>query len=282
MVDGAIKKTSLFKETFVTLKATASEWWPWMLVFGLFFGILQVEFSWLSARSPFMQFMHQHPELQGHPEVLKKNKELMQQYMTVVGASLPDFLGYMSLYVLGTLVLEAVAFYIMTVMQMRFAFPATTIEYSVRNFFYWFGKVLWKYIRPVLWVLLPIIGMFFYLRSTIHYTLVGPLAILRKGDELKTSWAMAEGNWWRIFGNEFAVILCLMLIVICVSLVPGVLVLAGGTESKAAQIFMGIWQGAFVSLGVITSTTYATVAYRVLLVENQSKMTPPTQEEVVL
>ena len=57
--------------------------------------------------------------------------------------------------------------------------------YSVGGFFHWFGQVLWKYIRPILWNLLILVHRpFFYIRSTIRYAVVTPLAILRRGPEL--------------------------------------------------------------------------------------------------
>lgn len=278
MADNLVVKRSLFRETLAALKMTAPHWWAWVLVFGLLLGALQIGSIQFQAHNPLLQFYDQHPEIKAHPETLKDNPQLNAQYMALLFQSLPMLMAYLGVYMLVYMVIEAAAFYIFAVMYMQITMPAANLRYNLSDFYYWVKRVSWKYTRPILWLLLPVIGLFFYMRSIVRYLVVTPLALLRQPEDLETSWALTKGKWWRLFGNQLAVALCLMVGVFFVSLIPAFLLvlLTHGTKPPAYQAAMALLQGMAMAFGTVTSALYCCVAYRILIEENDAKKSLPT------
>lgn len=266
MTNLTAKRVSLFRETIAVVKATVSEWWPWVLVFGLFFAALQIGLAQISAQGPLAEFMQQHPEMRDNEDYFKAHPEIMKQYNDLVIVSMPRLIGGFSIYLILAVALYGSAIYMFAVIMMNKLWPSLRLNYSVGAFVYWFKKMVWKYLRPILWCLLPIIGMFFYMRSLVKYVAVSPLALLQKGDELKTSWQLTNNNWWRIFGNQCLLSLAIFLVAFVFGLVITLvaLVITMGHKTPAFNDVVAFAQGMSMAFGSALAAAFACVVYKVL------------------
>jgi hypothetical protein len=208
-------------------------------------------------RHPTAAFLGQHPEYE-KPPVLAT-------------------LGYLMINIL----LHVGSVYAFTMTYLRFAMRKNQPEYDVGGFFYWLGKILWKYIRPLLWVLLPIVGFFFYVRSLIRSAAVSPLAILQRGPELEASWEMTEGHAWRIFWNQICLDVFLGFTIFLILIIPGIILgiivgMHGGSSmldnfgTPAFRIAIGLVSGMTSSFMLLANSVFSCTVYRVLLQERKA------------
>jgi hypothetical protein len=255
------QRISLWRATWSDLEEASNLWWPWVLGFALAIGI--VYFA-ASGFGPDPELMKQYT-----PEALKQHPERMQAYVGVLLSGA----GPLLLQLLFIILLQSVAHYSFGVLYLRYAMKTTPPEYSVNGYFYWLGKVSWKYLRPILWILIPFVGMFFYIRSTVRYAAVTPLALLRRSPELETSWNLTEGNWWRIFGNQ----LMLVIIFIFASLIAGAVVgfliasvVHGDTHAAFYRLVLSLLQGLWASAITLAMSFYSCVVYRTLMREQKT------------
>jgi hypothetical protein len=262
MADSATSP-SLSQQTMTIIKATVSQWWPWFLLFGLILGVIQMAFTHYFDNSPIVQFFEQHIELQSNPEILKTNQALYDEYVALVTENFPELLGYFTLYLIILTAVQIVVFYFFAVVYLNRALPEASLTINAKDFSYWGKQVAWKYTRPFLWLLLPVIGIYFYMRSVVRSMVVTPLALLRAGNELETSWTMTEGKAWRLFGQQMLVVFTLIIFSWFVFILPvSLLALATHTEDTAAfHALTGLAQGMMTSLLLLGSAIYCVVAY---------------------
>jgi hypothetical protein len=264
MADGQTKKTSLFSETWNALKASKNIWWHWAAGVGLFMAIANWVYGQRTPLSaPMMKMLHDNPSF------FKEHPELIPHFMQNTIVDLSVLLVYM----LFAFLIHSITFYFVTVGYLRFSGIRPQLTYSRESFFHWLGQVVWKYSRPSLWLLLPFIGVFFYIRSTIYYAVVSPLAILGRGNELPTSWKMTQNNWWRIFLNQVGINIVMGLCVWLVALVPMIAVLIivyGKTHAPLYVGFVSIVQGLALGIGMAATAIYTCTVYRVLTEEGST------------
>jgi len=263
---------SLSQQTMKIIKATASQWWPWFLLFGLVLGAIQMAFTHYFDNSPIVQFFEQHPELQDNPDLLKTNQDLNNQYLAVVTDNFAELLGYFSLYFIVMTAVQVVVFYFFAVVYTNRAMPQLNLTVNMQDFNYWAKQVAWKYTKPLLWLLLPVIGIYFYMRAVVRTMPVTPLALMRAGDELKTSWTMTEGKAWRLFGQQMLVVVMLTALWWFVFVLPVSLLAfaVNGQDTPAFHALTALAQGMMMSLLLLGSAIYCVVAYINVQAENKA------------
>jgi hypothetical protein len=264
MAEGQKKKISLFRETWKSLKASWKVWWHWAAGIGLIMGIVHWYYGQRTpASQPFMELMQDHPHyLKDHPD----------QWQPFIHAMLNDLI-LLAIYLAFTLLIESIAYYFILAGYLRFS-GAKPPANSINNYFYWFKQVVWKYTKPSLWALIPFIGVFLYIRSTIRYAVVSPLAMLDRGDELQKSWNMTEGNWWRLFLNQMGINIVVTLLVWLAAIVPLLAVLIIAYGNQHAPLYRGMLclvQGIVIGIGMVLGAVYSCNAYRVLKQEGKIK-----------
>jgi len=267
MAASADPKASLFRETWGAIMASRKAWAPWVL--GLSVVLAAVQWFYVSTLStnPIMEQYRQNPQL--FQEQAKQHPEMTDQ---LVQASFIG-IGHTFLYLLVLFAIQLPVFYVLVVTYLRFAMVKSQPELSASGFFHWFGRILWKYIRPVLWNLIPFVGPFFYIRSIVRYEVVTPLAILGRGPELPTSWNLTEGNWWRIFLNRIGLILVMAILVWGVFLIPIVITgmtAQGDFKASLPHAVMSLAQGVWYSMALVVASVYTCTVYRVLLKERRA------------
>jgi hypothetical protein len=266
MAEIAIRRASLWREAWSAIKASAPSFWPWALGFGVVLAIPYFLMMFF-APSDIQQ------QLRANPQLFKQHPEIAQQYLVGLWHQLPWFILLFLIMSLG--------YYIFTVMYLRFAMINNCPNYSVGGYFYWLGKVLLKWLR-FLWVLIPILGFFIYMRSILRYQLVCPLAALRHGSELKTSWNLTKCNWWRIFGNAFVLGLLLAVIIaglFVISLIPIFVIFALihlDQHSTAFQLVISLTQGLTGSVMMASFSIFSCTTYRILSQEAQQATALPS------
>lgn len=282
MTMAVAKKKSLFRETLKSVQATVQEWWPWVLVFGLFFAALQICIMQTLTHSPMMQFIQQHPEVQSDPNFSKTHPELFKQYTATTQNFVQECALGLVPYLLAILLVDALAIYVFVVIVVNYLRPQAKLRHNFSDFFYWFRKSLWKYFRPILWCFIPIIGAFFYVRSIVRYAVVSPLAVLQQGEELKTSWDLTKGNWWRIFGNQLllAIAMWLISVVIVQILTFLALLLTGGHKTSAVLDIASFVQGMMMAVAAVASAAFSCAVYDVFSGEFTQNKTADSSEIV--
>jgi hypothetical protein len=207
-----------------------------------------------------IEIIKQHPEQK--EEAMKQVQLLKQQMPTFPPMKSMFFL--VTLYFLGLLVALSGAYYYFTLSYMQKLWPAKAKQPGVGHFFYWLRKILWKYIRPILWMLLPLIGPIFWLRSVYRSFVVSPLALMQEGDELKNSWDLTKGKVWRIIGNYWGFGICLAVLVwLPLGILLGVIYVLGG-KSASYQIFSSLISAISIAFGAYCGSIFSCVAYRIL------------------
>lgn len=254
-------RASMIGESFRAMMASWGEMLPYLVGFGVFSAILTYCQGYVFSENSLLA------QVKDNPDLLKQDPKLLDQVLTEWKNVMLPFLSYYLVSWLGYLV----AWYVFTVQFLR-TLTTKAPACSVGGFFQWLGPMIWKYIRPILWILLPIIGIFFYTRSVVRYTLVSPLVILGRTPSLKKSWDLTQGNWWRIFFSQmvlgFGVTLAIFAFFFIPALVLG-LTTHGDTRSPVYLVVDSAVSGIAASLIIWTGAVFSCVAYRVLLQERR-------------
>lgn len=275
MSNAPYQRASLFKETLKAAYASARWLWPWILgTMATMLVLYALQYNSIS-HSPAMEMVRQ---CQSKAYEFKQHPELGRQCAAANFAVIPKYFVFL----LPMFLIESIFIYGFTVAFLRLAMKTARPEYSFGGYFYWLGKVIWKYTRPCLWLLIPIVGMFFYCRSLVKYALVTPLAVLRRTPELQKSWDMTTGHWWRIFWNQVGLIICIAVPLWILFLLPliitpkDILSYARSSDMQViSALMMPLYNVAVLGLSVIFSCT----TYRVLLQEKKLAESLPQEPD---
>src|ERR1700733_13752259 len=130
-VDVVYEKISLWRTAWAELDATKKVWWPWVAGFIVLYIAVVMAIQYLVPMTDLDRVaLKQHPEM-----AFKFFKPLV-----------PLLLAVVCLYIAATWTFATV--YLQQVVKN--GPPA----FSVNSFFFWLGKTLLKYLRPVPWLLL--------------------------------------------------------------------------------------------------------------------------------
>lgn len=128
---------------------------------------------------------------------------------------------------------------------------------------YWsyLKAIMWKYTKPSLWLLIPVLGAIPYVRSLYRYRLVGPLALLDKEEPLKTSWKLTEGHVWRLIGVDaaFASLMAVAIILLAYTTVH-----FGADGIEKSEVVTSVLVGLTIAFWQILEALSVLAAYRVL------------------
>ncbi|MDE2029842.1 MAG: hypothetical protein KGI97_04680 [Alphaproteobacteria bacterium] len=245
---GSAPRVSLSKAAWDELLASRTVWWPWVLAFGVMLAVIAL-LTPATHRIP-PEVSRQHPEM-----AFKELKTLMP-------------------YMIARMAVSFMAIYAFTVAYLQYTVKANPPSASLGGFFFWLGRLAAKIFRPILWLLLPIIGIVFYVRSLVRRTTVTPMAVLRQKDIMRRSWDLTEGHVWRIIGHSllldlrvfFYALGAFVIIVIPVALVAYLLhVRVWLAISVAGKLF----QGGLDALLIMATSIYYCTVLRVLLKEKK-------------
>lgn len=261
-------RASMIGESFRAMMASWGEMLPYLVGFGVFSAILTYCQGYVFSENSLLT------QVKDNPDLLKQDPKLLDQALTEWKNVMLPLLSYYIVSWLGYLV----AWYVFTVQFLRTLTTKAPVC-SVGGFFQWLGPMIWKFIRPILWILLPIIGIFFYLRSIVRYTLVSPLVIFGRTPALKKSWELTQGNWWRIFFSQMVLVFGVTLAIFAFFFIPA-LVLGitthGDMRSPVYLVVDSAVSGIAASLVTWTGAVFSCVAYRILLQERRP--VAPTQQ----
>lgn len=256
MTDIAGSKVSLFSETLKEIKTNIKVLVPYLLVIGVVFAVVEISMAFSFASSDVLH------KLQSDPKATRNDPAAGIEAFHLFVRSFVIFAPLL-------FIVNSSALYLFSTTYLRAVVKKDPPICSLKNYFYWLGKVVWKNVRPIPWILIPVVGLFFYWRSLLRYQVVGPLALFKRGPELKRSWDLTENNVWRILLNLIGVGLVLVLSVWGVFLIPLVFLAFIGHASMIYQIVSALataTQGCIITLG---SAVYSCTVYRVLLTEQR-------------
>lgn len=255
MAVSGISKASLLGETLKEIKINLKVLAPRVLLFTIAEAAVQIPLILSITQMPALQ------QLQNDPQFAANNPAAATEVLHQV-------LGLFSVLIPLIIFISSVGVYYFTVSYLRVAVKKSPPNYSVKNFFHWFCMVAWKSLRPILWNLIPVAGVFIYLRSLIRYQVVGPLAIFGRSPELKRSWDLTKGNVWRILLNQIGLVI---IVALAIYLPVYMLLKIVGNTSIIFKILSGIvaaFQGSFM---VMVSAVYSCTVYRILLSEQRQQ-----------
>jgi hypothetical protein len=255
MPDAALSpRAHLSQLAWRNMLATRDVWWPWVVMFGVIYDIIRMA-------------MPVPPQLP--PEEIKHNPVLIWHAM--LQPVLPYFIALLALSVVST--------YVMAIIYL-----GTTDEKPVpgiKNFFHWLVCYLAKVWRPVLWLLLPVIGAFFYFRSLLRRTTLTPMAVLGQDHVLQASWELGRDNVWRIFWHglvlQVKISFLSWLAVVVTVVVAFFSAYFVHADSKAIAILIGhLFQGGVFGLLSLSQAVYSSTVYFTLRWEKQENTLSPS------
>jgi hypothetical protein len=247
------EKISLWRTAWAEIKTTKDVWWPWVAGFIVLFTAITVITQLIVPVTELdREALKQHPEM-----ILKFFKPLIPSFLIILGLDLGAAYGFATLY-------------------LQHAVKNNPPAFSANNFFFWLGKILLKYLRPMPWLLLsPLfgIGLIFYYRSIFRRAIVTPLAILRQEPVLQRSWDLTKDNVWRIIWGYFVLNLVIMLIVLGVALIPAVVWVIATHGDRQSIFYIGghaLFRGVSTGTTTMANAIFSCTVYRVLLREQSA------------
>jgi len=268
---------SIVKETNKALKETWTALVPAFVALSVVLAFLSIAMPQISKVSlPITDKCRIEDNFQGcfdeHKEEIKIEKtEALKIFLKEL---IPFAACYMAM-----LIATFMYFYYVSIayMKQEMEYPP---EISFRGFRHYTGCVIWKYLHPVFWNVIPVLGQIMYVRSLIRYELVGPFALMEKGDELKASWEMTEGKALRIFGASVSLIFLytipLMLLSFMVAIATAVAIgITAGREGQYGflHFLLAIITAGFQTLLYTVRALMPFAVYRVIIEEANAQKT---------